>query len=95
MPEGQKDIYYLTGDSREIIRALALSGGLSQPRSGRAVVDGRGGRVSVSGLREYKGKALKAADRGELEGDKAEQEQKEVSETSRDFWSMSSRRWRK
>ena len=81
MPEEQKEIYYLIGETRE---QLEHSPYLEVFRSrGRdvllltAAID----EFMVSRLHEYKGKTLKAADRGELEGDKADESKvKEESE---------------
>jgi molecular chaperone HtpG len=80
MPEGQKDIYYLIGDSREQIEHSPYLEVFRSRGQDVLLLTDAVDEFMVSGLRDYKGKALKAADRGDFEGDKPEAAKKEENE---------------
>ncbi len=72
MPAGQKEIYYLIGETREqIVYSPYLEVFRSRGQDVLLLTDAID-EFLVTGLREYKGKALKAVDRGDLEEDKGE-----------------------
>jgi molecular chaperone HtpG len=73
MPEGQKDICYLIGEAREQLEHSPYLEVFRSRRQDVLLLTASIDEYMVSGLREYKGKALKAADRGEMEGDKADE----------------------
>jgi molecular chaperone HtpG len=72
MPADQKDIYYLIGESREQIEHSPYLEAFRSRGQDVLLMTDPVDEFVLPGLREYKGKHLKAADRGELEGDKAE-----------------------
>jgi molecular chaperone HtpG len=79
MPEGQKDIFYLIGDTRgQIEHSPYLEVFHSRGQDVLLLTDPID-EFMVSGLREYKGKRLKAVDRGDIEETK-EDKTKEESE---------------
>jgi molecular chaperone HtpG len=77
MPEGQKEILYLTGDSREMIEhSPYLEGPASRGEEVLLLTDPVD-EYLVASLHEYKGKRLQAVDRAEAQppADKAAEEQ--------------------
>jgi molecular chaperone HtpG len=77
MPEGQTEIYFLTGENREILEhSPFLEAFRSQDREVLLLTDPIDEWV-VSSLTEYRGKKLKAADKGEVPGDTLPAEEKQ------------------
>ena len=80
MPPEQKEIAYIIGDAREQVEHSPLPGDV--PRRGWDVllltdpID----EFVIPSLPEYKGKKLRAADRGEVEDDKKESKKTETDE---------------
>jgi molecular chaperone HtpG len=83
MPEGQKEIYYITGTSREMVaNSPHLEGFRSKGYEVLYLTDPVDEWV-VQALTEYDGKKLKAVDRGDIELD-SEDEKKEKEEKKKE-----------
>ena len=67
MPEGQKDIYYLIGETREIIESSPLPGGVQGQGLGSAAADRPDRRVPAPVPAELQGQAFKPVDRGDTD----------------------------
>ncbi len=74
MTEGQKNIFYLIGDTREQIEHSPYLEVFRSRGQDVLLLTDPIDEFMVSGLREYKGKQLKAVDRGDLDEDKKEDE---------------------
>src|SRR5262249_18420672 len=72
MPADQKDIYFLIGESREQIEHSPYLEAFRARGQDVLLMTDPVDEFVLPILNEYKGKHLKAADRGELEGDKAD-----------------------
>ena len=80
MPAEQKEIYYLIGDSREQIEHSPHLEAFRARGWDVLLLTDPVDEFIIPSLAEYKGKKLKAADRGELEGDKKEGKKAETDE---------------
>ena len=80
MPAEQKDIYYLIGDSREQVEHSPHLEAFRARGWDVLILTDPVDEFAIPALPEYKGKKLKAADRGEIEGDKKESQKTETEE---------------
>src|SRR5262249_29342076 len=67
MPADQKEIYYLIGDNRELIEHSPYVEAFTARGQEVLLLTDAIDEFAVQGLREYKGKALKAVDKGKLD----------------------------
>ena len=67
MPEDQQDILYLTGETRGIIEGSPLLEGFKAKGWDVLLMDDPVDEFSIPALREYKGKKLRAVDKGDAE----------------------------
>jgi molecular chaperone HtpG len=72
MPEGQKDIFYLIGESRELIEHSPYLEAFRKHGQDVLLLSDPIDEFMVPALGEYKGKALRAVDQGDLPDDVAE-----------------------
>jgi molecular chaperone HtpG len=72
MPEGQKELYYLVGEGREQLEHSPYLEAFRKRGQDVLLLTDPIDEFMAPGLREYKGKALKAVDRGDLEASDAE-----------------------
>lgn len=84
MPEGQKEIYYITGDSMKTVESSPLLE-VFRDKGFEVIffadhIDG----FAVQGVREYKGKSLRAVGRGDLDL-KSDEEKKAEQQKEKDF----------
>jgi molecular chaperone HtpG len=77
MPAEQKDIYYLIGDSREQLEHSPYLEAFRGRGQDVLLLTDPVDEFAIPNLGEYKGKKLKAADRGEVEDDKEEKKKRE------------------
>jgi molecular chaperone HtpG len=77
MPAEQKDIWYLIGDSREMLEHSPYVEAFRSKGQDVLLLTDPIDEFALPSLAEYKGKKLVAADRGPLEGDKEEQKKRE------------------
>jgi molecular chaperone HtpG len=77
MPTDQKDVWYLIGESRELLEHSPYVEGLRSKGQDVLLLSDPIDEFALPGLGEYKGKKLVAADRGPLEGDKEEEKKRE------------------
>ncbi len=80
MPADQKDIYYLIGDGREQVEHSPLLETFRARGWDVLLLTDPIDEFVIPSLPEYKGKKLRAADRGEIEGDKKEEKKAEIDE---------------
>jgi len=80
MPAEQKDIYYLIGDGREQVEHSPHLEAFRAKGWDVLLLTDPIDEFVIPGLPEYKGKKLRAADRGEIEGDKKEKKKAETDE---------------
>ena len=80
MPEGQKAIYYLTGDSRELLEQSPYLEAFRARGWDVLLLTEPIDEFAAPALDEYDGKKLQAADRGELEAGADEQAKKSAEE---------------
>ncbi len=72
MPEGQKEIYYLIGEARELIEHSPYLEAFRKRGQDVLLLTDPIDEFMVPALHEYKGKPLKAVDQGDLAADAAE-----------------------
>ncbi len=77
MPADQHDIWYLIGDSRELLQQSPYLEAFRSRGQDVLLLTDPIDEFALPGLGEYKGKKLKAADRGELETDQEEAKKRE------------------
>jgi molecular chaperone HtpG len=77
MPAEQKEIYYLIGESREMLEHSPYLEAFRARGYDVLLLTDPIDEFVLPNLHEYRDKVLKAADRGELEGDKAEKKEAE------------------
>jgi len=82
MPEAQKEIYYITGDSREMVTNSPLLEAFNSKGYEVLFLTDAVDEWVVQSLTEYDGKTLKAVDRGDIELDN-EEEKKEKEKTKK------------
>ncbi len=80
MPAEQKDIYYLIGDAREQVEHSPHLEAFRAKGWDVLLLTDPIDEFVIPSLPEYKGKKLRAADRGEIEGDKKEEKKAETDE---------------
>jgi molecular chaperone HtpG len=80
MPEGQKAIYYLIGDSRELLEQSPYLEAFRSRGWDVLLLSDSIDEFALPALDEFEGKKLQAADRGELEADTGEKEKKSEAE---------------
>src|SRR5262249_27441014 len=76
MPEGQKAIYYLIGDSREILEQSPYLEAFRARGWDVLLLTEPIDEFALPALDEYEGKKLQAADRGELDADAGDRAKK-------------------
>jgi molecular chaperone HtpG len=77
MPADQKDIYYLIGESRELIEHSPYLEAFRSRGQDVLLLTDPIDEFALPNLGEYKGKKLKAADRGDLEADQESKKKRE------------------
>jgi molecular chaperone HtpG len=82
MPAEQKDIYYLIGESRELLEQSPYLEAFRSRGWDVLLLSDPIDEFALPNLHEYKGKKLKAADRGELDDDKAARDKREEAQGS-------------
>jgi molecular chaperone HtpG len=80
MPEGQKDIYYLIGEARELIEHSPYLEAFRARGQDVLLLTDPVDEFTMPSLGEYKGKRLKAVDRADLDGDAAGEVKNEAQE---------------
>lgn len=76
MPADQNEIYYLIGETRDLLEQSPYIEAFKEKGQEVLLMTEPIDEFVAQGLTEYKGKKLKAADRGELAGGQVEDEQK-------------------
>ncbi len=77
MPASQKEIYYLIGESRELIEQSPYLEAFRSRGQDVLLLTDPIDEFAIPNIGEYKGNRLVAADRGELEGDKEDKKKRE------------------
>ncbi len=85
MPEEQKEIYYLFGDSREAVEHSPLLESFRSKGQEVLFLTDAIDEFVAQALTEYKGKKLHAIDKGELAGEQVEEEKKQKFQPLVDF----------
>jgi molecular chaperone HtpG len=85
MPADQKEIYYLIGDSRELTEHSPYVEAFSAKGQEVLLLTDPIDEFAVQGLREYKGKALRAVDKGKLDLPDVAEEKKKAYQPLLDF----------
>jgi molecular chaperone HtpG len=80
MPEGQKEVYYLIGEGREQLEHSPYLEAFRKRGQDVLLLTDPIDEFMMPGLREYKGKTLKAVDRGDLEAPESEKKETEADE---------------
>lgn len=85
MPAEQKEIYYLIGENRELIENSPLLESFKEKQQEVLLLTDPVDEFVVQALTEYKGKKLKAIDKGELDGVGVSEEKKKHYQPLLDF----------
>src|SRR5262249_29784147 len=80
MPAGQKDVYYLIGESRELIEHSPYLEAFRARGQNVLLLTDPVDEFAAPSLGEYKGKRLRPVDQGDLEADKADEARKAEAE---------------